>query len=103
LGIGRTGSPGGHYSGDIMLAFSTGNDIGLPRMTADAHPLFNTMQSLGDHYIEAVYEAVVGAVEEAILNALVAAETTPLIKPSGKEWKAMNHARLKEILTAYNR
>ena len=57
------------------------------------------MQSLGDHYIEAVYEAVVGAVEEAILNALVAAETTPLIKPSGKEWKAMNHARLKEILT----
>jgi D-aminopeptidase len=103
LGIGRTGSPGGHYSGDIMLTFSTGNDIGLPRMTADAHPLFNTMQSLGDHYIEAVYEAAVDTIEEAILNALVAAETTPLIKPSGKEWKAINHTRLKEILTAYNR
>ena len=103
LGIGRTGSVGGHYSGDIMLAFSTGNDIGLPRMMADDHPLFNTMQSLGDHHIEAVYETAVDAVEEAILNALVAAETTPLIKPAGKEWTAMNHARLKEILEAYKR
>ena len=103
LGIGRTGSVGGHYSGDIMLAFSTGNDIGLPRMVADDHPLFNTMQSLGDHHIETVYEAAVDAVEEAILNALVAAETTPLIKPAGKEWTAMNHARLKEILETYKR
>lgn len=103
LGIGRTGSAGGHYSGDIMLAFSTANDIGLPRMMADEHPLFNTMQSLGDHYIETVYEAAVDAVEEAILNALVAAETTPLIKPSGKEWTAMSHARLKDILASYKR
>ena len=54
-------------------------------------------------WVEAVYEAAVDAVEEAILNALVAAETAPLIKPSGKEWKAMHHACLKEILTAYNR
>lgn len=103
IGIGRTGSPGGHYSGDIMLAFSTANDIGLPRMMADDHPLFNTMKSLGDHYIEATYEAAVNAVEEAILNALVTAETVPLIKPSGKEWRAMDHGRLREILTSYKR
>jgi D-aminopeptidase len=103
LGIGRTGSPGGHYSGDIMLAFSTGNDNGLPRMMADEHPLFNTMHCLGDHYIEPVYEAVVDAVEEAILNALIAAETTAMIKPAGKTWKAMDHARLKRIMSSYNR
>ncbi len=103
LGIGRTGTAGGHYSGDIMLAFSTANDIGMPRMVADTHPVFNTMQSLGDHYIETVYEAAVDAVEEAILNALVAAETMSLIKPSGQEWKAMDHHRLKEILAMYNR
>ena len=103
IGIGRTGSSGGHYSGDIMLAFSTANDIGMPRMVSDTHPLFNTMQSLGDHYIEAVYEAAVDAVEEAILNALVAAETTPMIKPFGLEWKAMDHDRLKEIVARYNR
>lgn len=103
LGIARTGTVGGHYSGDIMLAFSTANDIGLPRMVADEHPLFNTMLSLGDHHIEAVYEAAVEAVEEAVLNALVAAETTPLIKPAGQEWKAMDHARLMKIMATYNR
>lgn len=103
LGIGRTGSAGGHYSGDIMLAFSTANDIGLPRMMADEHPLFNTMHCLGDHYIEAVYEAAVDAVEEAILNALIAAETTAMIKPAGKTWNAMDHARLKRIMASYNR
>ncbi|SDD56974.1 P1 family peptidase [Ruegeria marina] len=101
MGVARTGSPGGHYSGDIMLAFSTGNDIGLPRMMADDHPVFNTMQALGDHYIEAVYAAAVDAVEEAILNALLAAEDTRLIKPEGLEWKAIDHSRLKSILEKY--
>lgn len=33
----------------FMLAFSTGADIGLPKMVADEHPLLYTMQSLGDH------------------------------------------------------
>ena len=86
-----------------MLAFSTGADIGLPRMVADEHALFNTMQSLGYHPIEAAYEAAVDSVEEAILNALVAAETTLLIKPSGKVWTTMNHNRPKELLKTYNR
>ena len=40
-------------------------DIGLPRMTSDDHPLFNTMQSLGDHHIDSVYQSAVDAVEEA--------------------------------------
>lgn len=108
LGIGRTGSPGGHYSGDIILAFSTANDIGLPRMTQDEHPLFNTMTTLGDHYIEAVYNAAVDAVEEAILNALVAAETMPMAKFPGAEngtakWTAIDHDRLMRLMAKYGR
>jgi D-aminopeptidase len=103
IGIGRTGSPGGHYSGDIILAFSTANDTGLPRMMADEHPLFNTMTSLGDHYIEAVYEAAVDSVEEAILNALAAAESMPVIKPEGLKWTAMDHSRLRSIMKSYGR
>ncbi len=103
LGIGRTGSPGGHYSGDIILAFSTANDIGLPRTMSDHHPVFNTMNSLGDHYIDAVYEAAVDGVEEAILNALVAAETMACIKPEGAEWKAIDHRRLQSIMQRYGR
>ena len=56
------------------------------------------------HYIEAVYEAEVDAVEEAILNALVAAETAPLIKPFRQRMESYA-PRLPEriILTAYNR
>lgn len=108
LGIGRTGSPGGHYSGDIILAFSTGNDIGLPRMTRDEHPLFNAMQALGDHHIETVYNAVVDSVEEAILNALVAAETMPMAKFPGAEngtaqWTSIDHERLVRLMAKYGR
>lgn len=86
-----------------MLAFSTANDIGLPTMTSNEHPLFNTLLSLGDHYIEAVYECAVDAVEEAILNALIAAETVPIIKPSGLQGKAIDHERLMQIMTKYGR
>lgn len=103
LGIGRTGSHGGHYSGDIILAFSTANDIGLPRTMSDCHPVFNTMKCLGDHYIDAVYEAAVDAVEEAILNALIAAETMTCLKPESMEWKAIDHNRLRSIMERYGR
>ncbi|QGX99986.1 S58 family peptidase [Roseovarius faecimaris] len=103
LGIGRTGTSGGHYSGDIMLAFSTANDLPLPRMTADEHPLFNSMTCLGEHYLDTVYAAAVDAVEEAVLNALIAAETMPLIKPQGSSWQAMDHARLRQIMADHGR
>ena len=104
IGIGRTGTPGGNYSGDIFLAFSTANDIGLPRMTADEHPVFNRMTCLADHYLDAVYGAAVDAVEESVLNALVAAETMPLAKFSGgARWMAMDHDRLRRIMAEYGR
>lgn len=103
LGIGRTGTSGGHYSGDIMLAFFTANDIPQPRMTADAHPVFNTMTCLGEHYLDTVHAAAVDAVEEAIINALVAAETMPLIKPAGSSWQAMDHDRLLRIMQDHGR
>ncbi len=104
IGIGRTGTPGGHYSGDIMLAFSTANDIGWPRMLKDEHPLFNTMSTLDDHYIEDVYNAVVDSVEEAVLNALVAAETMSLVKfDTPANWIAIDHGRLKSVMAKYGR
>lgn len=108
IGIGRTGSPGGHYSGDIILAFSTANDIGWPRMIQDEHPLFNTMSTLDDHYIETIYNAAVDSVEEAILNALVAAETMSMVKFPGAEngtarWTAIDHDRLKGLMAKYGR
>ena len=103
IGIGRTGTPGGHYSGDLMFAFSTANEQQPLPMTSDQHPLLNDMQYLNDHYIESVHEAAVEAVEEAILNALVAAKSMDFVKPHGPTWHAMDHQRLQAIMRKYQR
>lgn len=70
LGIGRIGSYAAHGSGEIVLAFSTGNVV--PRRPR--RKVFR-LKSLGDAWINPLYEATVNATEEAILNALLQADT----------------------------
>lgn len=101
LGIGRTGTSGGHYSGDIMLAFSVANELFPPGLTAPVQPLAFDFTHLNDHHADVVYEAAVQAVEEAILNAMVAARSLPIIKPSGYSLKAIDHQHLLRILREY--
>jgi D-aminopeptidase len=103
LGIARTGSSGGHYSGDIILAFSVANDRKTNRRGEENPPFTQTMTCIDDHYLDGIYEAAVQSVEEAIINAMIAAETVPLIKPAGKSWQAIDHDRLCEIMARYNR
>jgi len=74
LGVARTGGVGEHLSGDLFFAFSTGNvlhasdfGVGLPRT--------QQVTMLTDAYITPLFDAVVEACEEAIVNALVAART----------------------------
>jgi D-aminopeptidase len=74
LGLARTGTTGSHFSGDIFLAFSTADVPGL----RSGFPLgdatdddFGTMTFLPWGRLDAFYTAVVQAVEEAVLNALV--------------------------------
>ncbi len=75
LGIARTGGVGEHYSGDIFIAFSTANR-GLPAVElGDASPLTVTLTMLSNPRITPLFDAVVEATEEAIVNALLAAET----------------------------
>jgi D-aminopeptidase len=76
LGIGRVGGVGEHYSGDLMLAFSTGNR-GMPSgdYFGEEPPITYPVQILSDHYVTPLYDAVTEATEEAILNALLGAET----------------------------
>jgi D-aminopeptidase len=76
LGIARLGGVGEHYSGDLFLSFTTGNR-GLPGgdfFGADP-PLTAPVRTLANHYITPLFDAVVEATEEAILNSLLAAET----------------------------
>lgn len=69
VGLGRVGSVGYNSSGDIFLAFATGNHH--PRKVNALLEL----KMLPHHRLNLFFEAVVEAVEEAILNALTAAET----------------------------
>src|SRR5205807_8878905 len=65
LGIGRAGSIAAHGSGEIILAFSTGNEI--PRTT---QKMIYHMKVMLDQRLNPVYEAAIEATEEAILNSL---------------------------------
>jgi D-aminopeptidase len=65
LGIGRCGSYAAHGSGEIVVAFSTGNKV--PRQTRG---MTHTLEALLDPVLGAHYEAVIEATEEAILNSM---------------------------------
>ena len=67
LGLGRTGSYAASTSGEIILAFSTGNR--KPRK-ANTDSRFITFKSVSDVHINTIYEAAVEATEEAVINAI---------------------------------
>jgi L-aminopeptidase/D-esterase-like protein len=70
LGLARTGSVAGNGSGDIFIAFSTANAaIAEVQRTV-------SLEMLPNDRMGALFEATVGATEEAIVNALVAGRTT---------------------------
>ncbi|MEV7596040.1 P1 family peptidase [Kitasatospora sp. NPDC089797] len=101
LGLARTGTSGGHFSGDIFLAFSTANPGALgssfPQGEAGDSD-YETLRFVPWGRIDPFYEAVVQAVEEAVLNALVTAEET--IGRDGHRSPALPHQRLRELLAA---
>jgi L-aminopeptidase/D-esterase-like protein len=78
LGLARTGTSGSHFSGDLFLAFSTANEgallSGFPFAGAE-HETLDCLEFVRWSYMDRLYEAVVQAVEEAVLNALTANET----------------------------
>jgi D-aminopeptidase len=76
LGIARVGGLGEHSSGDLFLCFATGNRGMTPGALGEDPPLEFALRMLSDAYITGLFEAVVEATEEAIVNALLAADTT---------------------------
>jgi len=69
LGIARTGGIGANTSGDLIIAFSTANPGAAGRIGS------KTLQMLPNDSLDPFLEAAIQATEEAILNALLAAET----------------------------
>jgi D-aminopeptidase len=102
IGIGRTGTPGGNYSGDIFLAFSVANDLAWPGMHGE-QPVSFALDFINDHFFDDIYRAIVQGVEEAVVNAMIAAESMTTVKPEGYTLKAIDHSRLLQIMGQYNR
>lgn len=96
LGIGRGGTPGGNNSGDIFLAFSVANQGPMPQF---ADPV-TLRQELNIDLLDTLYLGAVEAVEEAVVNALVAGEDVPTVKPSGRICRAIDTSRLQAIFRA---
>jgi D-aminopeptidase len=95
LGLARTGATSGNSSGDIFIAFSTAN------AKSASIPDVANVQMLSNDRISAVFSATVQATEEAIVNALVGAET--MTGANGRTIESLPHDRLKELLKKYGR
>ena len=94
LGVGKMGGIGGNSSGDIFIAFSTANpgasEVDLQEVTMLPNEAMNRL-----------FQGTVWAVEEAIVNAMLAAETMTGV--NYLRVPAIPHDRLLEVLREYNR
>ncbi len=95
LGIGRMGGIGGNSSGDIFVAFSTAN------RGADRSDSLVSWTALPNEQINPLFEATIDATAEAILNAMLAAET--MTGANGRRVHALPHDRLLAALRKYAR
>jgi D-aminopeptidase len=88
LGLARNGSYSGNGSGDIFIAFSTANEANQVALTA--------LTALGNDQMDALFLASVRAVEESIINAMIAAE--PMTGYQGHKAAAIDHKALVKLL-----
>jgi D-aminopeptidase len=94
LGIGRMGGIAGAGSGDLFIAFSTAS-VGASGQRV------KSVAMLGDDRIDPVYEATVQATEEAIVNAMLAAQT--MRGADGYVVPSLPHDRLQQVMRKYGR
>jgi L-aminopeptidase/D-esterase-like protein len=95
LGLGRDGSYSGDGSGDIFIAFSTANPGAVG--TSGMHQI----SMLPNDSLDPIFLATVQATEEAVVNAMVAAETMTGI--NNHTVIALPHDRLREVLHKHDR
>lgn len=91
FGLARTGTIGHHGSGDFVIAFSTQN-----RYLHFSQDFYTSFNRINDTLLESLFGAVVESVEEAIYNALIAAET--MTGNAGHTVFALPHDKLQQLL-----
>lgn len=95
IGVGKVGGRGENGSGDIFLAFSTANP------TAFSREATTKVDQLSNDMIDPLFNATVQAVEESIINAMVAADTMEGI--NGNKAYRLPHKLVIDVLKKYNR
>jgi D-aminopeptidase len=95
LGLGRTGSTADNGSGDIFIAFSTANP------EASVSPHLTELHMVPNGALDPIFDATVQATEEAVINALIAAQDMTGI--DGHHVTALSHQKLREVLARYHR
>jgi L-aminopeptidase/D-esterase-like protein len=95
MGLARTGSTSGNGSGDIFIAFSTANPGAAAAQQAAP------VSMLPNDALNPVFEATVQATEEAIVNAMLGAET--MSGARGSRVIALPQEELQRVLRKYNR
>ena len=100
LGLARTGTTGSHFSGDLFVAFSVANAgafaIGFP--APDAADGRGSLDFVQWKWLDPLFQAVVEAVEEAVLNALVA--NAEMTGRAGNRTPALPRDRVTDLLAA---
>jgi len=97
LGLARTGTTGGHSSGDIFLAFSTAK----PGALASAGRAVRQADFLADAQLDPIVSATVEAVEESVIDAMVANAT--MVGRDGATSIALPHGELLSLMRRYGR
>jgi D-aminopeptidase len=98
FGVARTGGVGENSSGDLFLAFATGNR-GMHRIADDA-PAVAEVRTMANAAMNPLFDAVVEATEEAILNAILASRT---MRSRGRVAHELPHDLLLAALAKYGR
>jgi D-aminopeptidase len=98
FGVARTGGVGENSSGDLFIAFATGNR-GMARLDDDA-PAVADVRTLANAAMNPLFDAVIEATEEAILNAILA---SPTMTARGRTAYELPHDLLLATLATYGR
>ena len=99
LGLARTGSTSGNTSGDIFIAFSTANTVPQSDRSRTLAATFVSPEATGT--LNVLFQAVIEATEESVLNALARADTMTGI--NGNTVYALPYDRLRAVMATYGR
>ncbi len=105
LGLGRTGTAGSHFSGDLFLALSVGNPRaftpGFRTLFGDGRGALNSLDFVPWGFLDPFFTAVVQATEEAVINVLTANE--PMVGFRGHRTPALPRDRVVAMLRDHGR